>query len=81
MSEGAPLSYDERKFRAKRYDEGLKLGATFFNPLSIVTIGTAFVGPITQGHGGWASLAPAVILRFVAQARVRLLRQRLHKPD
>ena len=82
MVEPAPLTSGERKFRAKRYNEGLKLAATLFNSLSIVTFGTAFVGPITQGHfevlsgGGWALLLPALCLHFVAQAVLRL-----HRPE
>ena len=80
MVEPAPLTISERKFRAKRYNEGLKLAATLFNSLSIVTFGTAFVGPITQGHydilthGGWAMLTLALCLHSAAQAIVRLLR-------
>ena len=80
MADPAPLTLSERKFRAKRYNEGLKLAATLFNSLSIVIFGTAFVGPITQGHfevlsgSGWALLLPALSLHLVAQAVMRLLR-------
>lgn len=80
MVEPAPLTSSERKFRAKRYNEGSKLAATLFNSLSIVTFKTAFVGPITQGYfevlsgSGWALLLLASSLHFVAQAVIRLVR-------
>ena len=34
------LSAAERKHRAKRFDEGVKLIATFFNATAILTLGT-----------------------------------------
>ncbi len=80
MAERLPPTSSERKHQAKRYNEGLKLVATLFNSLSIVTVGTAFVGPIIQKHydvltdGGWGLLLVAVCLHLIAQLAVRQLR-------
>ena len=68
------------KHRAKRFNEGAKLVATLFNSLAIITLGTAFIGPIVQGRfdvlpkGGWVLLLVALSLRFIAPLAVRLIR-------
>ena len=68
------------KHRAKRFNEGAKLVATLFNSLAIITIGTAFIGPIVQGRfdvlssGGWVLLLVALSLHLIAHLAVRLIR-------
>lgn len=42
------LSAGERKHRAKRFNEGVKLAATFFDATAILTLGTAFITPLVQ---------------------------------
>lgn len=70
----------DRKHRAKRFNEGAKLVATLFNSLAIVTLGTAFVGPIAQRHydvladGGWILLLVALGLHLLAHTAIRLIR-------
>ncbi|MCJ2092856.1 hypothetical protein MKK67_10130 [Methylobacterium sp. J-072] len=75
------LSAAERKHRAKRFNEGLKLAATLLNSSAIATIGIAVINPIAQRHldlladGGWTLLIAAVVLHVMAQIIIRFLRQ------
>lgn len=80
MAERRPLTASERKHRARIYNEGLRLVATLYNSLSMVTFGTAFVAPIAQGNlaipgsGGWLLLLAALSLHAVAHVAIRQLR-------
>ena len=80
-SEPPALSAGERKHRAKRFNEGLKLAATLLNSSAIATIGIAVINPIAQRHldlladGGWTLLIAAVVLHVMAQIIIRFLRQ------
>lgn len=53
------------KHRAKRWNERIKLIATLFNSVAIVTVAAAFVNPIANKHydvlaeGGWIPLVGA----------------------
>lgn len=38
------------KHRAKQWNEGIKLAATLFNALAIVTLGAAFINPVANKH-------------------------------
>ncbi|MEL6061999.1 MULTISPECIES: hypothetical protein [unclassified Methylobacterium] len=52
MDEGVAqpgLSAGERKHRAKRFNEGLKLAANLFNSSAIATIGIAVINPSRNG--------------------------------
>ena len=68
------------KHRAKRFNEGVKLVATLFNSLAIITVGTAFVSPIAQrrydvlADGGWTLLLAAVVLHLISHLALRFLR-------
>ncbi|TXN02614.1 hypothetical protein FV242_14325 [Methylobacterium sp. WL64] len=42
------LSAAERKNRAKRFDEGVKLVATVFDNTALLTVGTTFISPLVQ---------------------------------
>ncbi|MHC2107782.1 hypothetical protein [Methylobacterium sp.] len=42
------LSAAERKHRAKRFDEGVKLVATVFDATALLTLGTTFISPLVQ---------------------------------
>lgn len=72
------LSAAERKHRAKRFNEGVKLTATFFNATAILTLGTAFITPLVQHptdlltHNGWAFLLAAFLLHVIGQIALRL---------
>ncbi|MCJ2118120.1 hypothetical protein MKK65_16350 [Methylobacterium sp. J-001] len=72
------MSAAERKHRAKRFNEGVKLVATFFNATAILTLGTAFISPLVQHpadvftNNGWAFLLASVILHVIGQIAIRL---------
>ncbi|MCJ2124539.1 hypothetical protein [Methylobacterium sp. J-077] len=74
------LSVSERKHRAKRFNEGLKLTATLFNSSAIATIGIAVINPLAQRHldlladGGWTLLIAAIVLHLIDQIMIRFLR-------
>ncbi|SDN78807.1 hypothetical protein SAMN05216360_11195 [Methylobacterium phyllostachyos] len=83
MDEGiaqAGLSAGERKHRAKRFNEGLKLAATLLNSSAIATIGIAVINPLAQRHfdlladGGWTLLLAAIVLHLMGQLLIRFLR-------
>ncbi|MCJ2050163.1 hypothetical protein [Methylobacterium sp. J-070] len=70
----------ERKHRARRFNEGLKLAATLLNSLAIATIGIAVINPLAQrrldllADGGWTLLVAAFILHAMGQIVIRFLR-------
>ncbi len=72
------LSVAGRKHRAKRFNEGVKLAATFFNATAILTLGTAFITPLVQHpadvltNNGWAFLVAAFLLHLIGQTAIRL---------
>ncbi|MGE8127900.1 hypothetical protein [Methylobacterium sp. 285MFTsu5.1] len=74
------LSASERKHRAKRFNEGLKLAATLLNSSAIATIGIAVINPLAQRHldlvadGGWTLLIAAIVLHLMGQLMIRFLR-------
>ena len=61
------------KHRAKRRNERVKLLATFFNSIGIVTLAAAFINPIATRHydvlesGGWILLLVAVSAHIMGQ--------------
>ncbi|CAA9317123.1 MAG: hypothetical protein AVDCRST_MAG90-805 [uncultured Microvirga sp.] len=66
----------ERKLRAKRYNERVKLGASFLNTLSLAIWGAAFVIPGVLSFEGirWTWIPVAVILTVLAQVALGLLK-------
>lgn len=69
-----------RKLAAKRFNEHAKLLATFFNALSIATLGAAFIVPIAQDQydllkdGHWILIPAALALHLAGHAAIRLMR-------
>ncbi|WP_020180865.1 hypothetical protein [Methylopila sp. M107] len=66
----------ERRLRAKRANERLKLAATTMNTLGMTTVGVAVLVPIVSGSATFASLAwiaVAVVLHFAAQGVLGVL--------
>lgn len=61
------------KHRAKRWNERIKLVATAFNSIAIVTVAAAFITPIANKHydvlsdGGWILLLGALVSHMVGQ--------------
>jgi len=74
------LSARERKPRAKRFNEGLKVAAPLLNSLAIATIGIAVINPLAQrrfdplADGGWTLLLAALVLQLMGQLLIRFLR-------
>ena len=72
------LSAAERKRRAKRFNTGAKLTATFFDATAILTRGTAFITPLVQHpadvftDNGWAFLVAAFLRHRIGQTAIRL---------
>lgn len=70
----------DQKHRAKRLNEGLKLAATLFNAVAVVTVAAAFVNPIANkrydvlADGGWALLAGTIGAHVTGQVILRLLK-------
>ncbi|WP_375465085.1 hypothetical protein [uncultured Methylobacterium sp.] len=68
------------KHRAKRWTERIKLIATLFNSVSIVTVAAAFINPIANRHynvpanGGWLLLVGAECLHGIGQVALTFLR-------
>ncbi|MBP1180676.1 hypothetical protein [Methylobacterium sp. PvR107] len=71
------LSAAERKHRAKRFSDGVKPPATFFNATAILTRGTAFIAPLVQhpadvfANTGWAFLVAAFLRHRIGQTALR----------
>ena len=63
----------DAKHIAKRWNERVKLVATFFNALAIVTVAAAVINPIANKHydalsdGGWILLLVAASLHALGQ--------------
>ena len=68
----------ELKHSAKRFNEGVKLTATFFNATAILTLGTAFITQLVQHptdvltSSGWTFLLAALLLHLIGQIALRL---------
>lgn len=76
MSELSPEDI-ERRLRAKRANERLKLAATTANTLGMTMVGVAVLVPAVAGSASYASLiwiAVAIVLHFGAQVALGLLR-------
>lgn len=70
----------DRKLRAKRFNEGLKLGATLRNSSAILTFAAVLINPLAQrryevlADGGSALILAATVLHLISQFVVRFLR-------
>jgi hypothetical protein len=73
MAELDPIA-SERKLKARRANEHLKLMASFLNTLSLAVIGAAFVIPgVTSLQGGiW--IPAGLVLHLAAHLPLRLLK-------
>ena len=66
----------ERRLRAKRLNEHLKLMASFLNTLSLAVIGAAFVVPgvISLESVRWLWIPVGIVLHLAAHVPLRLLK-------
>jgi hypothetical protein len=64
----------ERRLRAKRTNEHLKLAVSFLNTLSLAIIGAAFVVPGVTSFNNvrWVWIPVGVLLHLVAHLMLRL---------
>jgi len=67
------LPHNDAKHRAKRWNERVKLVATLFNSLAIVTLAAAVINPVASrrydvvADGGWVLLFAACLAHILAQ--------------
>jgi hypothetical protein len=75
VAEADPIP-SERKLRAKRANEHLKLVASFLNTLSLAVIGAAFVIPgVTSLQGvRWLWIPIGIVLHLGGHIPLRLLK-------
>ena len=75
MAEFDPIA-SERRLRAKRVNERLKLLASFLNTLGLAVIGAALVVPgiASLASVRWAWIPVGLVLHFAAQTALGLLR-------
>ena len=66
----------ERRLRAKRQNERLKLAVSFLNTMALAVVGTAFIipGVTSLDTVRWSWLPVALILHVTAQAIIGLLK-------
>lgn len=74
------MPHGDAKHIAKRWNERIKLAATFFNASAIVTVAAAVINPIANKHydvlsdGGWILLLVAAALHGLGQLALSLFR-------
>lgn len=75
MAEADPIA-SERRLRAKRQNERVKLLASFLNTLALAIIGAAFVVPGVGSLSSvrWAWIPVGLVLHFSAQTALGLLK-------
>lgn len=73
------MPHGDAKHLAKRWNERVKLVATLFNALAIVSLATAVINPIASRHydvvsdGGWILLLAAASLHLAAHGAFQFL--------
>jgi hypothetical protein len=74
------MAENDPKHRAKRWNERMKLIATFFNSSAIITVAGVVINPLANRHydaladGGWILLLVAFGLHLVGQFALGFLR-------
>lgn len=75
MAEGDPIGA-ERRLRAKRYNERLKLLVGFLNTLGLAILGAAFVIPGVSSFAGvqWSWVSIGIVLHLLAHGVLQRLK-------